>query len=232
MLISLKSLRFKMTCASIAVLLLLLLIINISIPMVQEYTFYQNTEKVCGIVNKVEKYTEYAGKGYTTKYAFYVSYTTLDGKEYNNIKTDYANIKGDNYKNGDEIIVFYDKNNPTKIGVGEDSSTGDFLVVVLHSAIIICLVVMLLKSYKKLKLSKHLKNHGVKGLTVITSISRKGSGRYRTYTVCYVVTNPITHAQMPRIEKTDASEARHLYVNQHITAYFDPHDPNVYCINI
>lgn len=220
-----------MICVSIAVLLLLLTITT-GIPVIQEYTFYKNTEKVCGIINKVEKYTEYAGKGYITKYAFYVSYTTLDGKEYNNIRTDYANIEGDNYKNGDEIIVFYDKNYPAKIGVGKDSSTGGFLVVVLLSAIIIWLVVMLLKSYKKLKLSKHLKNHGIKGLTVITNISRKGSGRYRTYTVCYVVTNPITHAQMPRIEKTDTSEAGNLYANQHITAYFDPHDPNVYCINI
>lgn len=229
MIVSIRSLKFTMLAAIAIILVVLPFSINLCISISQEYTFYQNAEKVYGVVDKIERYTS---KGYRKKYSFYVSYTTLDGEKYNNIKAEYVHIYGRNCKSGDSIIVFYDKNTPTKTGVGTYSLNGKFLWIIGFLGLIIWMAVILLKSYKEFKMSNFLINNGLKGFAEITKIIPKGVGKYRRYIVYYVVTHPIYQTRSHHIQELDQVSARHLFIGQSFTAYFDQINPVIYRINL
>ena len=229
MIVSMRSLKFTMLSTIAVILLVLPFLIEACISISQKYTFYQGAEKVYGVVDKTDRYSS---QGKTKKYSFYVSYTTLAGENYNNIKAEYVNIDGEDYKIGDSVIVFYDKNIPTKTGIGTYSSNGEIPIIVIFLALIIWMAVMLFKSYKELKVSNFLINNGIKGFSEITNITCKGIGKYKRYTIYYVVTHPIYQTRSHHIQDLDRVSASHLFIGQSFTAYFDKNNPLTYRINL
>lgn len=234
MIVSFKSLRFDIVCISVAILLMLYIACTTAIPLLEEYTFYNNSEQVYGVVNSIEKYTKSAAKGYVTKYNFYVSYETPDGKKYDNIKAEYNNANEDYYKKGDRILIVYDKNNPTKIGVDTYSADGADIVMILVTAVTVWAIITLIKWGIKFGRSKALIKNGIKGVAEITNVISKGTGRYRTYTIYYVLNNPLSANNTHSVAtgKTKAPSAKRLFVNQRLDVYFDPKNPGVYCLSI
>lgn len=235
MIVSFKDLKFIIAGLIFLILIWLYLGFDMVTPVIEEYTFYNASEQVYGVVNNIEKYQKISGRSYVTRYNFYVSYETLDGKKYDNIKAKYNNLNEGSYKKGDTILVAYDKNNPTKIGVNTYSlSVMDIVIFIMYIAAIAYIIFQLTKSCIDFKKAKSLIKNGIRGVAEITNIVPKGTGRYRVYTIYYVFSHPYSanNNHSVAMGKTKASSAKRLYAHQRLDVYFDPENPNVYCLNI
>lgn len=235
MIVSLKSSKFNILCILGTLICICALFISINVPLAQEYSFYKTAEQTYGTIDKIEEYRRYAWRSYVTDYHCYISYTALDGTQYNNIKAEYVNMKEDKYEQGNYVIVAYDKNNPTIAGVGSFAPHSDILGSIFLLILMTVIILALLKSYKELRLCTYLIHNGITEFAKITNITSKGFGAYRTYIVYYSIMNPITHIQMYNFKKIDEKTipaVRDLRVEQFLPAYFDPYNPEVYCIKL
>lgn len=235
MIFSSRSSKFNIICIFVVLICIYGLFIKINVPVVQEHNFYKTAEQTYGTVDKIEEYSRYAGRSYVTDYHCYISYTTLDGTQYNNIKAKYVNIKEDKYEQGNDVIVAYDKNNPTITGVGSFAPYSDILGSIFLLILMVVIMLILLKLYKELRLCTFLINNGTTAFAKITNITSWGFGQYRAYTVYYSLTNPITNIPIYNFKKIDQRTiptVRNLCVGQLLPAYFDPRNPAVYCIKL
>lgn len=235
MFFSSQSSKFNIICIFVVLICIYGLFIKINVPVAQEYSFYKTAEQTYGTVDKIEEYSRYAGRNYVTDYHWYISYTTLDGVQYNNIKAEYINLKEDNYAQGNSVIVAYDKNDPSIIGVGSFAPYSDILISIFLLILMVVIMLILLKLYKELRLCTYLINNGTTAFAKITNITSWGFGQYRAYTVYYSLTNPITNIQIYNFKKIDSRTipaVRDLCAEELLPAYFDPHNPAVYCIKL
>lgn len=116
------------------------------------YVFnYENKIDTTGVITEINTYR---GRDNEKKYDVQVAYE-VKGKEYESS----LNVYSSSFYEGKEIDIYYDKNNPNKIGV----KSLDFVFLIFPGiGIIFALIggIGLIVKYNKKKISKKLKEHG------------------------------------------------------------------------
>ena len=113
---------------------------------------YENKVDTVGTITKISIY--YSNDIHDKKYEVYISYI-VDGKKYESMINSYSS----SFYEGKEINIYYDKNNPSKIGV----KSLDLLFLIFPGAGLISLIVGatgILVKIKNRKLEKYLKENG------------------------------------------------------------------------
>ena len=112
---------------------------------------YDNKENTIGTITNISSYREHYGDG---NYEVYVTYN-VDGKKYESKLNGYSS----SFYEGKEIEIYYDKDNPSKIGV----KSLDLLFLIFPGIGLIFFIIGgtgIIIKIKRIKLEKRLKENG------------------------------------------------------------------------
>ena len=137
--------------ANIVFIIMGVILLVITLYVNNTSTSKENRVETTGIITKIESYTDMRNERY---YDVYVSYN-VNGIEYVSI----LNVWIRGFYEGKEIEIYYDRNNPTKIGI----AASDFMMIffiILPTIFIIIGAYGIVNGIKKYKKKKHLKQTG------------------------------------------------------------------------
>ena len=140
---------------------------------------YENKVDTVGTITKILAYTN---SDHKLKHEVYVSYD-VDGDEYESRLSGYSS----SFKKGKKIDIYYDKDNPSEIGV----KSLDLLILIFPGIGLIFLIVGgigLIKKINRRKLEKNLKENGeliyANYVDTVPNTSYRVGGRYSYNIIC------------------------------------------------
>lgn len=124
----------------------------IGLVIVSNVFNYKNKVETTGIITEISRNRNYTK--YRNKYKVFVSYT-VEGKEYESI----LKIHYPNFYEGKEIEIYYDKNDPTKLGM----KSSDLILIIFPLFGLVFFIIGVIGIFVKTnnkKLEKKLKENG------------------------------------------------------------------------